>query len=115
MPFNGKLLEMYQTRLQALEEDSRREIDYLRGELNKLYLMYDERGMAMRDTGDMVRSLYEPRVALRDGLMWKMEDALRQVKAEWTPSPKSPTVVDDILKEVSESLRVERHGKTRLY
>lgn len=37
-------------------------IDQLRDELKSLHAKYDERGMAMRETGEMVRSLYMAKI-----------------------------------------------------
>jgi hypothetical protein len=48
--------------LQAVDGGLRREVAALFEEHKALKVAYQERGDSMRETGDMVRSLYEPKI-----------------------------------------------------
>jgi hypothetical protein len=51
------------------------ELEAMTEKFERLKVQYDERGMAMRDTGDMVRSLYEPRISRAKEILGVMRSA----------------------------------------
>lgn len=54
-----------------------RERDEARVEIERLLVAYKERGMAMRETGDALRSLYESKLTEQAELLSKYEAALK--------------------------------------
>jgi len=74
-----------------------KERDAALAKLAELEVKYNERGMAMRETGDMVRSLYEPRIK-------RLEAALAYAKRWITPG----NWTDDAGNKKNPRLEIER-------
>lgn len=75
-------------------------------ELKSLHARYEERGMAMRETGDMVRSLYVPKVT-------KLVSALKMAIEYLEPRLASKTGsrgLTVILPALKETLEETKHG-----
>jgi hypothetical protein len=79
--YEDELMRLPDNRVNFTTLVEREEYDRLREQLQNLYTMYEERGMAMKETGDMVRSAVYKRIDEAYTMVERMEDALVEIAA----------------------------------
>lgn len=88
-------------------EKLRAEINRLIGELAELRLAYNERGEAMRHTGDMVRSLYAPKNVKLNKENGRLKGEIDRLTAEnWVRRDSSLRTYDGLTEELDKLKQV---------